>query len=148
MNVQTKIRVDALPSDVWNVLTDFESYPQWNTMIPRFKGEANPGAEVRLSLRIGFVDLPINARMIKADGNELRWGGPTGLLSCFVGGEHYFRLRAQNESTLVYHGEEFFGWFVPSRADVLVQQLKPIYQTLSQALKKRVESICPKKVAS
>jgi uncharacterized protein YndB with AHSA1/START domain len=36
----TEIEIDASPSQVWQVLTDFEKYPTWNPFIKKISGIA------------------------------------------------------------------------------------------------------------
>jgi hypothetical protein len=42
--------IDASPEDVWQVLTDFDAYPEWNPFIRSIQG--NPEVGSRLSVRI------------------------------------------------------------------------------------------------
>ena len=40
--------IDASPEDVWQVLTDFDAYPEWNPFIRSIQG--NPEVGSRLSI--------------------------------------------------------------------------------------------------
>jgi uncharacterized protein YndB with AHSA1/START domain len=38
--IVTEIEINAPPSRVWEILTDFEKYPTWNPFIKKISGEA------------------------------------------------------------------------------------------------------------
>ena len=48
--IETSILINAPPSRVWQVLTDFHAYPAWNSFIRVISGPLHEGA--RLSLQI------------------------------------------------------------------------------------------------
>jgi uncharacterized protein YndB with AHSA1/START domain len=50
IELRREIEIDARPEEVWHVLMDFRSYPEWNPFIVSIEGEARPGA--RLKVRI------------------------------------------------------------------------------------------------
>ena len=43
LEIETKIRINASPKQVWDVLIDFERYPEWNPFIKSIKGIAIKG---------------------------------------------------------------------------------------------------------
>ena len=46
--LQAEVEVQASAERVWEVLTDFATYPQWNPFIVKASGEPVPGAGVRV----------------------------------------------------------------------------------------------------
>ncbi|HWC70427.1 MAG TPA: SRPBCC family protein [Actinomycetota bacterium] len=48
--LRTEIEIDAPPEQVWQVLTDFGAYPDWNPFIRSIEGEPQVGS--RLNVRI------------------------------------------------------------------------------------------------
>ncbi|PTB91085.1 SRPBCC domain-containing protein, partial [Marivirga lumbricoides] len=44
--IETSIRIKALSETVWDILTDFEKYPQWNPFIKSVKGEVKEGNNI------------------------------------------------------------------------------------------------------
>ena len=48
--LRSEIEIDASPDRVWNVLTDFAAYPDWNPFIRRLDGQFTVGS--RLTTRI------------------------------------------------------------------------------------------------
>jgi hypothetical protein len=49
--LRTEIEVEARPERVWEILTDFPAYPEWNPFIRSIEGKASPGS--KLEVRIG-----------------------------------------------------------------------------------------------
>ncbi|WP_083862001.1 SRPBCC family protein [Halogeometricum pallidum] len=48
--IQTEIEIDAPPETVWEQLTDFASYEQWNPHISRVSGELREGGHSKSPL--------------------------------------------------------------------------------------------------
>ena len=44
--IHTEIEIHAPAERVWQVLTDFAAYPQWNSFIRRVEGEIRAGARL------------------------------------------------------------------------------------------------------
>src|SRR4051794_25262595 len=44
MRLVAEIEIQAPPERIWEILTDFGAYPQWNPFMPRLDGEARGGA--------------------------------------------------------------------------------------------------------
>jgi uncharacterized protein YndB with AHSA1/START domain len=42
--LHTQIEIDAPAKRVWELLTDFASYPQWNPFIRHISGRLTPGS--------------------------------------------------------------------------------------------------------
>ena len=45
------IGIDATPQRVWQILTDFAAYPDWNPFITRASGTASPSERLRLRMQ-------------------------------------------------------------------------------------------------
>src|SRR4051812_19364669 len=50
--LHTEIEIDAPPTHVWKVLTDFARFPSWNPLIPEASGELVEGARLRVRLAL------------------------------------------------------------------------------------------------
>jgi uncharacterized protein YndB with AHSA1/START domain len=48
--LHSEIVIDASPERVWDVLTDFATYPQWNPFIRRISGELGVGGRLEVRL--------------------------------------------------------------------------------------------------
>lgn len=110
-DVRTTHFIAAPPERVWQVLTDFRAWPEWNPMIPRIRCEARVGATVRFRVRLDATpELGFVAKIVRCEPNrELAWRGGAPLVPALAWGEHYFRLEASGEGTRFTHGEDFGG---------------------------------------
>lgn len=139
--ISTTIDNDASPQAVYDVLTDFAAYQDWNPFMDRIEGTAEVGAKLVVHLAAtqgrGMTFKP--TVLTASAGRELRWLGTLGIRGLFDG-EHSFALtRNPDGTTHLMHGERFTG--------VLVALLKGTtknshtgFKAFNQALKQRVET--------
>ena len=138
--IDTKIKINASPCTVFDVLADFERYPEWNPYHIRVVGEPEVGAplEIRVSRPDGkVVDVP-HVRVLEVKScRTLVWGG--GLRGVFRG-EHRFDLEPVSENvTVLSHTERFDGVFI-GFADLPVDVLTQGYEQMNTALKAEIET--------
>lgn len=139
-SVRTQLEIDAAPEAVWRVLTDFASYDAWNPVLKKARGRAQAGAGLDFVLVIGLLKAPIAARVVRADGTELRWEGPrVRALSPLARGSHYFRLTPTGDGrTRLEHGEDFGGPVFALPWKVLGPRVQASYEALNLALAREV----------
>ena len=72
--LNAEIEVEASPDRVWEVLTDFAAYQQWNPFIVQATGQARPGGRLELRMRpSGGRTTTIRPEVLEADpGRKLR----------------------------------------------------------------------------
>jgi uncharacterized protein YndB with AHSA1/START domain len=69
--LHSEIEINAPAERVWEVLTDFASYPKWNPFITRISGEPTTGE--RLEVRIeppGGRAMTFKPTVLKAEANR------------------------------------------------------------------------------
>jgi hypothetical protein len=140
--VHTEIEIDAPAARVWEILADFDAYPDWNRLIPRVTGAPVVGSTAGIRLALGSVQVPISVEILCADpGRELCWVGPAQKHLRHLGnGTHYFRIHEIDDRRIRFeHGEEFAGLLVPRRFARGEQFLTRGYESLNRALKRRAE---------
>jgi hypothetical protein len=134
--------VKASPAAVWDVLTDFAAYGEWNPVVTIAEGPLEEGRRLALRIapsgRIAYVVRPRVSRVVPA--RELRWQRRMPLLST----EQVFELEAVPGGTRVTHGQEAWGPLVPAegsgrRARMRDKALRD-YAQFEAALRERVES--------
>ncbi|MBX3246579.1 MAG: SRPBCC domain-containing protein [Myxococcales bacterium] len=135
-SILTTLVIDAPHEKVWSVLADFASYDAWNPLVRRVRGRAEVGAALDFQLQVGPIRAPIDARVVRADGRELRWEGPRRrALSPLGRGSHYFRLEPATEGrTRLVHGEDFGGPLFALPWPLLGPRLEAGYAALNRAL--------------
>jgi hypothetical protein len=141
MQLRTEIVIAASPRAVWNVLTDFPSYPEWNPFIPMVRGDLRVGAQLDIVVAPPEGrELELRPTLLAADPEkELRWRGHF-LFRGLFDGEHFFRLtELEPNSTRFSHGEDFSGILVKLASSALTKTARG-FVYMNQALKKRVET--------
>ncbi len=137
----TEIEISATPERVWDVLTDFGSYGEWNPMIRRAKGELRRGS--RLTVRFepeGSRGYTFKPKLLVVEPNrELRWlGWPR--FPLFFDSEHYFTLeRSHNGKIHMNHGLVEYGLVTPLVAGGMEKTSRGHFEKMNQALKERAE---------
>ncbi len=140
--VLTSLAIDAPVERVWEILTDLDSYSEWNPVILQPRGELRPGGNIDFKIKLGPLEAPIAARIVRADGTELRWEGPrNSLQKPLGGGSHFFRLEAIDDNrTRLVHGEKFTGPLFSLPWRFLGPQVEKGYEVLNKRLKERAEA--------
>lgn len=136
--IRTAIEIDAPQEEVYAVLSDLESYPQWNPYHRKVVGDFREGADLRIHvLRPDNKRVVIPPHMLKISENrEITWGG--GIRGIFYG-EHSFILENQaGNKTLLKHNEDFSG-IVIGFADLPPDTIAAGYQEMNIALKALIE---------
>jgi len=138
--IDTAIAINAPSEKVWEKLTDFSAYPDWNPMIVRLDGYARVGSRLKFVVRqMSGKLLNLKARFKRVDpARELRWVG--GLPGIFRG-EHYFVIEPTGEHSCRFrHGETFSGLLIPLLKLFLEFKGRPLYLGLNNALRGEVEA--------
>src|SRR5207247_8663123 len=81
LELRTDIEIDAPVERVWEVLTDFDRFPDWNPFIRRIHGKAQVGSRLDVFLGAsGTRGMRFRPTVTKLVPNrELRWLGRVGL---------------------------------------------------------------------
>jgi hypothetical protein len=112
--LRREVEIDAPPSRVWAVVTDFASYPQWNPFMRRLSGELHEGAKLEVRIEPpGGRAMTFKPTVQTVEANrELRWLGRL-LLPGILDGEHSLRIEPldANRSRFV-QSERFSGLLV------------------------------------
>src|SRR5829696_7101171 len=115
LTLRTEIDVNGSAERVWDVLTSFEAYRDWNPFIRRIDGVLAPGA--RLSVRIhppGGKAMTFRPTVLRVEPDRLlSWRGRT-LVPGLFDGEHVFELQPAGAGRVRFvHRETFRGLLVP-----------------------------------
>ena len=138
--LETEILIEASTEKVWQVLTDFENYSQWNPFIRSISGKKMEGEKLKVFLKPpNSKGMVFHPRIKKFNpGNEFRWKGKLGLAGIFDG-EHYFILEEMGAGrTRFIHGENFSGLLVPFMEKIL-DNTKKGFSMMNLELKKQCE---------
>jgi len=139
--LRSEIDIHASDERVWQLLTDFASYPQWNPFIRRVSGEAKTGARLEVYLQpSGARGTTFRPRVLKVEPKrELRWLGHLVIPGLFDG-EHIFTIEPLEANRVHFVQRELFtGLLVPLFAHGLDTDTRRGFDEMNQALKVRAE---------
>ncbi len=139
--LRTEIEIRATPARVWEVLTDFAAYPDWNPFIPRIDGPVAVGARLDARLRPpGGRGMRLRPTVLAATpAQELRWLGHLGVPGLFDG-EHGFRLEPLGPDRVRFVQEErFSGLLAPFVLRFVERGTRQGFEAMNRALKARAE---------
>lgn len=135
LSIETQIIINASPSKVWKIFTDFENY-EWNPFIKSLKGSLKEGEIINLELSTMKFKSQV---LIFKENTELRWLGSL-LFKRVFDGEHYFKLSEnQDGSTTFIHGENFSGILVRPFKNKLLNETRADFIKMNKSLKEKVE---------
>jgi hypothetical protein len=139
--IESEIMVAAAPERVWQVLTEFTAYADWNPFLSWVSGEARPGLSLRaVAVPSRGPGLAFSALVTAATpARELTWTGKFLFLWLFHG-HHYFLIEERPDgASLVRHGDVLGGILVPIIGWAMAAWMLPGFGRMNQALKTRAE---------
>ena len=141
--LHSEIEINASAERVWDILTNFASYPQWNPFIRRISGELKVGE--RLEVRLEPPDsrgITLRPKVLRAEPNRLmRWVGHL-LVPGLFDGEHSLLIQPLGEDRVRFIQHEVFkGVLVRLLARSLDTNTLRGFEEMNEALKERAEAI-------
>lgn len=93
--LSNEVEINASAERVWQLLTDFASFPQWNPFMQRVSGAPTAGTQLEITQQpSGARVLKSRPRIMKVEPNrELRWFGRS-LLPGLLDVEHIFTIES------------------------------------------------------
>ncbi|MCL3859602.1 SRPBCC domain-containing protein [Actinotalea sp. K2] len=139
--VITTIDIDAGPQAVWDVLTDFPAYPEWNPFMDRIDGTAEAGSRlvVHLAGRGGRGTTFRPRLLVATPGEELSWIGRLGPGGLFDGLHSFVLTVKPDGTTRLTHSERFTGILVTLFKGATANSHAG-FTAFNEALRRRVES--------
>ena len=140
--LHSEIQIDAPAERVWELLTDFDAYPQWKPFIRKISGQ--PAAGERLEVRLeppGGRGMTFKPKVLNVDPNrKLQWLGHL-LVPGLFDGEHSFTIQPLEENRVRFvQREAFKGLLVPLFARSLKTNTHRGFEEMNRALKARAEA--------
>ena len=139
--LRSEIEIQASAERVWQLLTDFASFPQWNPFIRSARGEVKVGAPLEVHIQpSGASGMTFKPTVLKAESNhELRWLGRL-LIPGLFDGEHIFTIETLGANRVRFIQREVFtGLLVAILAGSLDSDTRRGFEEMNQALKTRAE---------
>ena len=140
--LHAEVEFQAPADRVWQVLTDFAAYHQWNPFIVQATGQAVPGSRLELHMRLSGRRRPstIRPEVLEADpGRELRWLGRLPVPGLFSG-EHTFTIEPTGPGRVrLVQREAFGGLLAPLLLAAIAKPTLASFHRMNHALKARAE---------
>lgn len=143
--LHTQIEVAAAAPRVWQVLTAFDAYPEWNRYLRRIRGELRVGARLTVNAHAGHNApsefQPVVLRVEPDRG--FAWLG-TYIVPGLLDGEHSFAIEPLGAGRCRFvHREQWRGLLWRIHRRYWLQGLRVGFEAMNLALKKRVEEPPP-----
>jgi len=139
--LRSEIEIEASAERVWQLLTDFAHFPQWNPFIRRASGNVKLGQRLEVNIQpSGANAMTFRPTVLKAEPNrELRWIGHL-LIPGLFDGEHIFTIEPLGTNRVRFIQREIFtGLLVPLFAKGLDADTQRGFGEMNQALKVQAE---------
>ena len=140
--LSTEIEIQAAAEKVWDILMDFQSYPEWNPFIKKIQGTASLSERLIVQLQLpGKKPMVFKPRVkVLEPAQEFRWLGHFVLPGIFDG-EHIFQIEpAEQGISRFIQQEEFRGILVPLFMRSIRTSTLAGFLAMNEALKQRAET--------
>ncbi|MCJ2088953.1 SRPBCC domain-containing protein [Methylobacterium sp. E-005] len=133
------IAIPARAGMVWSVLTDLESYPDWNPFIRKAEGQRRAGARWRLELtRNGRSYRTLRVQVTCWEpGRRLTWR--SGIATPhLITGTHDVRITETRQGVDLVQAQTFAGWLAPVLFPWLRARAQARFAEMNAALRDEV----------
>jgi hypothetical protein len=141
-SIRTEIIINASSETLWSILTDFESYKDWNPFIVEISGKLEKGSRLKNTLKNGDKTFVFKPVIVELDsGKSFAWLGSLFFKGLFDG-RHYFQIEelAQGQVKLI-HGEDFSGIFSSAILKKIAEDTRANFIAMNQALRQKAEEV-------
>lgn len=139
--IKTEIHIDASPEKVWSVITDLNSWHEWNPIVKQVKGDAMLGAHLTVTMRgEDGKDANSYAPIITRfdEPSLLCWRGKM-LAELLMTNDKIIKLEKTETGTRLIHRELFKGVIVPLFWNKMEAHVPTMLDSMNSALKAKVE---------
>lgn len=139
-DIDTHIIIQAPAKKVWNVLTDFSRYHEWNPLLTRVEGNFSVGERLNVSARLKSIPVFFSPTIISiVPDKEFTWRGDLLSKEIFHGTHRLAIEEISPEHTAFihseYYGSSLFKFIFPMVAKISL----PAFLEMNEALKHRCE---------
>jgi hypothetical protein len=143
--VSTTIEIAAPPEEVWAVLADLASYPEWHPVFRQVSGQLVPGNRLTITSTIPTTGrtMTVKVKVVTAEpGVELRW------VSTLLGvniSERWFLLSPVDGGTELVQAETYKGLGGGSGRGgrstfALIDRIRGTFEAINEAIKQQAEA--------
>lgn len=138
---RTEFEMRASDEHVWAILTDFDSYPDWNPSLPSISGELREGSTVSLTLGMpGRPNPKVKAKLQEVTPNRrLTWHGNVGADRIFAGDREFAIQPLAADRVRFTHVEDITGLLAPVFELLMGSSVQRSHDDFNEALRRRAE---------
>jgi hypothetical protein len=138
--IRRELEIAAPAPRVWQVLTDFSSYPEWNPFMRSIEGDIAEGARIRVRIEPpGGRGVSIKPTVLVVEPErELRWIGRL-LVPGVFDGVHSLRIDPIDEGRSRFTQAERFSGLTVGAFGSLLTRTAAGFERMNAALKVRAE---------
>ena len=139
--ISSSIDISAPPGRVWQILTDFAFYPDWNPFIEEIAGPLKVGERLHVRIRPpGGKSMTFKPTILTVEENrKIHWLGRL-LLPGLFDGEHHLEISPMGSGSSFRQAEKFSGILVRVIGGGTFEQTQRGFAQMNEALKQRAES--------
>ncbi len=141
--IKTSVKIKANAARVWQVLSNFKSYPEWNPFIKKIEGDIKVGQTFKTFIQPpGNKGMSFQPTVLVYDAQkEFKWIGHLWFKGLFDG-EHRFLIEANEDgSTTLHQSEKFSGLLVPLFKKMLDRDTLEGFRLMNDKLKEIAEQV-------
>ena len=139
--LKTEILIEATPGKIWEILTAFDRYAEWNPFIKSIEGKPQLGTRIRAQIAPpGAKGMTFKPTVLVFEKEkEFKWIGRL-LFPGLFDGEHRFELIDNGNGTTTFiQAERFSGILVPLFRKMLDTNTLAGFHAMNQQLKAEAE---------
>ena len=138
--IQTEIEIAAPLIKVWNILTDFDNWNEWNPIVNQASGVASLGSKLDITMcgkegkggKDGPKYMPIITNL--DEPTFFRWRAK--MMAGFIfTNDKIFELEESDSGTRLIHKEAFSGILIPMFWSNLNKHVPSMLKSMNEALK-------------
>jgi len=142
VEIRTEIEISATPEEVWQVLSDIDTWSEWSPIINHASGQVTQNSTLTIVMagsesgKNGPTYQPVITELELS--RYLRWSAVL-LAGFFLTNDKVLELQPIPTGTRLVHKELFKGMLVPVFSGVFEKNVPLMLADMNQALKARVE---------
>jgi hypothetical protein len=139
-SISTEIVINAPKEKVWDILTDFKNYKEWNPFIVNIDGELGVNNRLTNTMLNGNKTFVFKPKILKVLPNQyFDWLGSLFVKGIFDG-HHYFEIEELPEGRVkLKHGENFSGILSSYILKKIGDETRNNFIKMNQAIKMTAE---------
>ena len=140
-DLTSKKVINSTPQAVWDILTHFKNYPQWNPILTKVVGQLSIGNKLEIHITtVGGKSRIYHPKITKIVPNQdLRWTGKFFLPQIFSGERIFLIEKVSNDKINFVNKEIFSGIGIKLAPQKMENDILLSFKKMNEALKKTAE---------